>query len=350
MRIHINGNLGYIGPVLVAHLRIKYPDSFLSGFDNAYFAGCLIDPISFPEKNLDAQYYGDMRSNHPPEMYDKVDAVVQLAAISNDPMGKEFEKATFDVNTEAVYHSAVLAKKSGVSHFIFASSCSVYGAGGDESRNEEAIVNPLTAYARSKVNAEERLKELADDNFIVTCLRFATACGWSPRIRFDLVLNDFVASAYIKKKIVVMSDGSPWRPLIHVNDMARAIEWAAKRRKEEGGTFLVVNTGSNNWNFQVRDLAYCVSNILGDVEVSINENALPDKRSYQVDFSKYTDLAMGYLPTYTLSSAVSEMFEELKKCNFLYQDFHLSPFIRLKVLSDLRQSGKLNTDLCWVDA
>jgi nucleoside-diphosphate-sugar epimerase len=349
MRIHINGNLGYIGPVLVNQFRQSMPDSILTGLDTGFFAGCLFSPTFFPERNLDVQYYGDIRKHFPRNLYDNVNAVVQLAAISNDPMGKEYENATFEVNTDAVYQSALNAKNAGVSNFVFASSCSVYGAGGNSARREEDPVNPLTAYALSKIKAEERLRQLADDNFIITCLRFATACGWSPRLRLDLVLNDFISNALTSHKIQIKSDGTPWRPLIHVKDMARAIEWASKRTADEGGSYLILNTGSDEWNYQVKDLAFAVSNILPNVEVSINPEATPDNRSYRVNFSKFASLAKGYLPAENLTSTINEMAEHFQRNQNGNIKFIDSPFIRLRVLSELRSEGKIDENLYWTD-
>ena len=152
---------------------------------------------------------------------------------------------------------------------------------------KQAPLNPLTAYAKSKIQTEEDLNMLAEDNFVVTCLRFATACGSSDRLRLDLVLNDFVAGAIAAKEITVLSDGTPWRPLIHVKDMAIAMDWALRRPSHAGGTFLALNAGSNDWNYQVRDLAEAVAGIVPGVKVSINKDAPADKRSYQVDFSLY---------------------------------------------------------------
>ena len=349
MQIHINGNLGYIGPVLVSELKKSIPNSKLTGFDSAYFAGCLLSPFDFPEKQLEAQFYGDIRTNQPVTLYQQANAVIQLAAISNDPMGNEFEMVTNQINTDSVYESAARAKQSGVSHFVFASSCSVYGAGGDDAKTENSNLHPLTAYAQSKIKAEERLQELADDNFIITCLRFATACGWSPRLRLDLVLNDFIASALMFGKINILSDGSPWRPLIHVKDMARAMEWACIRDKNQGGNYLIVNTGSNEWNYQVKDLAFAVRDILENVEVIINKSATPDKRSYRVDFSKFKTLAPRYVPKETLDSTIKDMFTNLRKVNFEHSDIYQSPFIRLKVLNELRKSEKLDDQLFWIN-
>jgi nucleoside-diphosphate-sugar epimerase len=347
MHILINGNLGYIGPVVVDHFRKSMPESIITGFDTGFFAGCLFDATIFPERKLNTQYYGDIRKFQPADLYANVNSVVQLAAISNDPMGKEYESATFEVNADAVYVSAMQAKKAGVSHFVFASSCSVYGAGGDKSRNETDELNPLTAYAQSKIKAEERLQDLADDNFIITCLRFATACGWSPRLRLDLVLNDFISNAVLNKKIQIISDGTPWRPLIHVKDMARAIDWACQRKLGDGGSFLIVNTGSDDWNYQVKDLAYTVSRMIDNVEVEINVNASPDNRSYKVDFSKFASLAKGYLPEQNLQSTITEMVEMFDYYQYSQYNKNLEQFVRLIVLSDLQKKNKLDLNLYW---
>ncbi len=348
MRILINGNLGYIGPVVAKHLRQVWTDAEIIGFDSAYFAGCLVDSRIFPERVLDKQIFGDVRNIATQSLYNGVDTVVQLAAISNDPMGKEYEKVTHEINTEAVVQAARDAKACGVKNFVFASSCSVYGAGGDGAKTEDSELNPLTAYAQSKIAAEEKLKEIASEDFKITCLRFATACGFSPRIRLDLVLNDFVASAIAAKTITILSDGSPWRPLIHVNDMARAIEWACERPYSTGGSFLVVNTGANSWNFQVKELAEGVKNILGDIEISINMNAAPDKRSYRVCFDKYASLAPNHQPKETLESAVRNLVSGLDSIGFNDINFRNSNLIRLKVLSDHSKDGRLNKDLYWI--
>src|SRR5581483_1059581 len=180
------------------------------------------------------------------------------AALSNDPMGNRYEEVTLEINYRASVELARRAKRAGVRSFAFASSCSVYGTADSGPRNEKSEVNPLTAYARSKVMTEADLERLADDSFTVTALRFATACGMSDRLRLDLVLNDFVAGAVASGKITILSDGTPWRPLINVEDMARAFEWAVGRPSTNGGSFVVVNTGSNRWNYQVRDLAEAV--------------------------------------------------------------------------------------------
>lgn len=346
MKILINGNLGYIGPVVIRHFRRVFPGASLIGFDTGYFAGCLLDPRQCPEVMLDAQYYGDVR-RPPTDLLREVDAVVQLAAISNDPMGNAFEKVTADINATAASDLARRAKAAGVKSFVFASSCSVYGAGGTDAKTESSELNPLTAYARSKIAAEEAIAPAASRDFTVTSLRFATACGFSERIRLDLVLNDFVASALTAGKIVILSDGTPWRPLIHVKDMARAMEWAIRRSANEGGANLVVNVGSDQWNYQVRELAESVRSHLGNVEVSVNPNAVPDKRSYRVDFGLFSRLAPKHQPQMSLAAAVAEIADGLRRCGFADADFRKSNYIRLKVLTDLRNDGTLSDELFW---
>lgn len=343
-RILIIGNMGYIGPVLAAHLRFALPGCRLAGFDAGLFAGCLMDPTYFPERILDQQIFGDVRE-FPARILSDFDAIVALAAVSNDPMGARFEEATAKINCDAIVEIARAARGAGVRSFVFASSCSVYGEGGGDAKTEHSDVNPLTAYARSKVDAEKRLADLADKNFLVTCLRFATACGWSPRLRLDLVLNDFVASALTNGKIQILSDGSPWRPLIHVRDMSRAIEWALCRSRTNGGDFAVLNTGSNEWNFTIRELGMAVAKELDGIEVSINPDASPDKRSYRVDFSRFAEIAPHHQPAMTPSATVKELLAGLRSCGFSDSGFRSSHLIRLNVLSRALERGDLDKNL-----
>jgi nucleoside-diphosphate-sugar epimerase len=240
-----------------------------------------------------------------------------------------------------------MAKEARVKSFVYASSCSVYGYAEDGSRTEESAVNPLTAYAKSKVWTERDLARLADGNFKVTCLRFATACGMSDRLRLDLVLNDFVAGAVASKKISILSDGTPWRPLIHVKDMARAIDWATQRDPAQTGPFLIVNVGSDQWNYQVKDLAEAVAQVVPGVEVSINRNAQPDRRSYRVSFEKFKALAPGYMPQVDLLTAIREVRDGLTAIGFSDENFRQSKFIRLNILMQLRERGLLTPDLRW---
>lgn len=338
--------MGYVGPPLLEQLRQSIPDAVLEGIDTGYFAHCLTGVTMFPSNRLDVQYFSDIRTL-PENLFEGVDAVVHLAAISNDPMGDRYKDVTHDINFKASLALAKEAKAAGVSRFVFASSCSVYGFAEGGARSEQAPLNPLTAYARSKIGMEEELSKLADDNFVVTCLRFATACGASDRLRLDLVLNDFVAGAIASREITVLSDGTPWRPLIHVRDMARAMDWAIQRDSTNGGVFLALNSGSNGWNYQVRDLAEAVAEIIPGVEVSINKDAPVDKRSYQVDFGLYEKLAPDHQPKMTLKTAIEDLAERLEFMNFSDNDFRNSQLIRLKVLAAHCEQGRLNSELEW---
>lgn len=338
--------MGYVGPGVVQLLRKKYPEATLIGFDMAYFASHLTKVDFLPEKDLDYQIFGDIR-NFNDNMLKDVDAIVSLAAISNDPMGKQFEQVTYDVNYKSNIQLAKKAKKAGVRSFVFASSCSMYGAAEDKPKTEESGLNPLTAYAKSKVNSENELKQLADDTFTVTCLRFATACGISNRLRLDLVLNDFVAGAVASKKITILSDGTPWRPLINVKDMARAIDWAIHRSPENGGQALSINAGSNEWNYQVKDLAEAVASVISGTEVFINKDAEPDKRSYKVNFDLFKKLAPDHQPVYDLKTTIQDLKDALEEMNFNDTEFRESDFIRLKVLAKLQENNYITNNLEW---
>ena len=346
MKVLITGNMGYIGPNVVHHLRRTRPNAELAGFDTGYFADALTSVTPFPERELDAQLFGDVRAM-PQSAFAGVDAVIHLAAISNDPMGKAFEEVTMQVNHAASVAAARKAKEAGASAFVFASSCSVYGFAEEGARTENSNLNPLTAYARSKVATEGDLKSLADRNFKISCLRFATACGFSPRLRLDLVLNDFVASALALKKINILSDGTPWRPLINTKDMARAMDWAIEREAGDGGEFLIVNIGSDPWNYQVKDLAAAVQREMPGVEVAINRDAPPDRRSYKVDFSLFRKLAPRHQPVFDLAATVRELKEGLEAIGFADANFRQSRLVRLKMLNNLKASGYLGDDLYW---
>lgn len=348
MKILVTGNMGYVGPLVLRRLRESYPGITLVGYDMGYFAHCLTGAQRLPESRADAQYFGDIRQV-PEEILRGVDGVVHLCAISNDPMGALFEDVTLAINHRASVDLAQKAKRAGVKRFVFASSCSVYGFAEGGPRREEDALNPLTAYAKSKVHTEQDLASIASDTFTTTCLRFATACGMSDRLRLDLALNDFVAGALVSKRINILSDGTPWRPLIHVKDMARAIDWALQRDHRDGGTCLTLNVGSEAWNYQVKDLAAAVAKLIPNVEVSINKDAQPDKRSYRVNFDKFTKLAQGFLPAVDLPAAVVDLRDGLMTMKFADQDFRTGEFMRLVTLRRLRDSGQLTDDLVWID-
>jgi nucleoside-diphosphate-sugar epimerase len=273
--------------------------------------------------------------------------VVHLAGISNDPIGNAFQEITQSVNCEASVKLAENARLSGARAFVFASSCSVYGYAEDGARSEKSAVNPLTAYARSKIDTEQALHAIASEQFVVTCLRFATACGLSPRLRLDLVLNDFVASALTAGQIRILSDGTPWRPLIDVNDMARAVEWAVGRTAGNGGAFLVVNAGSDDRNYQVRTLAREVASAIPGTRISINPDAQPDQRSYQVSFELFRRLAPQHQPTTSLRQSIEGLRRGLQEAGAASPGFAPARFNRLNTLKQLMDDGHLGPDLRW---
>jgi nucleoside-diphosphate-sugar epimerase len=346
MKILITGNMGYVGPSVVKQLRASYPGATLVGFDIGYYGNCVTNVDILPEGRLDLQYFGDVRQ-FPAEVLKDVDAVVHLAAISNDPIGNKFEDLTLEINFRSSLRLAQKAKEAGVRSFVFAASCSMYGSADESARTETSLLNPLTAYAKSKVFTERDLEPLASDRFVVTSLRFATACGWSDRLRLDLVLNDFVAGAVASGHITILSDGKPWRPLIDVRDMARAIDWAVRREPGAGGDFLAVNVGSEAWNYQVRELAEAVAAVLPGTRVSINKDAQPDKRSYRVNFDLFQKLAPGFQPLATLRDSVSDLKNGLEAIGFRDGDFRHSRYMRLKILTDLQEKGLLDGQLRW---
>jgi len=346
LTILITGNLGYVGSYLVHHLRTVMPQCRLIGYDSGFFAHCLTGAHKLPELSLDTQHFGDVR-DLPAKLLSGVDAVVHLAAVSNDPIGNRFEAVTEDINARATLRLAELARAAGVQSFVLASSCSIYGAAGEKPRQEQDIFNPLTAYARSKVMAEQGLLTKDWSPMTVTCLRFATACGMSPRLRLDLVLNDFVACAVSCKQISVLSDGTPWRPLIDVADMARAVEWAITRDPMAGGNVLSVNTGSDAWNYQVKDLAHAVAALVPGTEVTINKDAIPDRRSYKVDFSLFRKLAPRHFPRSSLEETIMRLRDGLQSMGFANTSFRSSNYVRLKVLEDYIAQGELSLDLRW---
>ena len=349
MNILVTGNMGYVGPVVVRHLRGALPDAGVAGLDLGYFANHLTTLDGPPERILDRQHFADVR-DVPEHVLADIEAIVHLAAISNDPIGNAFEEVTAAVNHRATVELARRARDARVRRFVFASSCSMYGFAEDEPRTEESPLDPLTAYARSKAAAERDLSSLADDEFLITCLRFGTACGMSDRLRLDLVLNDFVAAAIAEGRILILSDGTPWRPLINVRDMARSVEWALVRDEGAAGPMLSLNVGAGDWNYQVRDLAEAVVAAVEGAELEIAAEAQPDSRSYRVSFDRFVSLAPDHQPRLTLEETVHELVDGLRRIGFADAGFRHSSLIRLTVLDRLRRDGLLTDDLCWAGA
>ena len=341
MKVLVVGNMGYVGSVLVPYLRNNYPKSYIAGLDIGYFSEKIL-PNYHPESRLDSQIIMDIRDLKKSNIKG-YDVIINLAAVSNDPMGEEFEGATREINFLAGVRLARLAKEVGVKKFIFASSCSVYGQGDGKPKTELDEVNPITEYAKSKINSEEELAKIASTNFKIKCLRFSTACGFSPRLRLDIVLNDFVASSIVNKHIKILSDGNPWRPIIHVEDMARAIHWSIEDSNEEA--FQILNVGSINANFQVKELAEAVKKVNPKIKISINKKASPDKRTYKVDFSAYNNFAQKYKPIFSLEDSVKDLVRNIEHLSLNGDDIKSSKFVRLKSLKESIKNNLIDSNL-----
>jgi len=344
MRILITGAQGYVAGAAIPAIRKALPDAVLVGTDNGYFAPCVVPGMTVPDDQLNEFIQADIRTVDY-QKFGKLDGAIHLAAISNDPIGNQFEGVTAEVNTDCAVRLAKYVKSTGGSRFVFASSCMVYGEATGGPRSETDPVGPITAYAKSKINSEIALQPLADESFMVTALRFCTAFGLAPRLRLDLVINDFVASAVTTGKIEILSDGSPWRPLIHVRDMARAMAWSLSRG---GDPFLALNIGKDENTWQIGQLAKEVAAVLGGIEVSINTNAPPDRRSYKVDFSKFRALAPNHQPVEDFTASIKELRDALSKIDFGAESFRQSPFIRLSRLRTLQAANQLDDELRWV--
>ena len=346
MKVFITGNMGYVGSVL-SNVLIRMDSNIeIIGYDTGFFGHSLTGAEYIPEQKISVQYYGDIRDIQQ-SMLEGIDAVVHLAGLSNDPISNEFEEITAEINQHASVKLAKMASIMGVKNYVFASSCSMYGQAETGARKETDPTNPLTAYARSKIGTEKDLKNMNLNEMNFTSLRFATACGWSNRLRLDLVLNDFVACAITSGEITVLSDGSPWRPLIDVEDMSRAIIWAINRHKDNGGQFLAVNAGSNNSNYQVIQIAKAVASLIPNTKILINKDALPDKRSYSVDFNLYEGLAPDFQPVVSLYESIRRLLDGLRKMGFSDKDFRNSTYMRLNTIRKHMETNRLGKDLRW---
>jgi nucleoside-diphosphate-sugar epimerase len=272
------------------------------------------------------------------------DAVVHLAALSNDPLGDLNADLTMDINHRASVRLAEFAKLAGVARFVFSSSCSIYGAAGEAMLTEEAELNPVTAYAASKVLVERDVREMADESFSPTFLRNATAYGVSPRIRFDLVLNNLVAWAYTTGLVFLKSDGSPWRPIVHIEDISRAflavIE--APREKVHNEAY---NVGRNEENYRIRDLAAIVHEVVPRCRIEFAADAGPDKRNYRVDFSKFA--AAFPVASWTARTGIQELYDSYKRNGFSREDFEGPRYKRIDHVTRLLGEGNLAPDLRW---
>jgi len=338
-KILITGHNGYIGPLLVNLLQqkgfevvgidVNYFDDYCDFFPNGLkpFTQKVKDVRDIEESDLEGIY-----------------AVCQLAAISNDPMGELNPSITDNINYKSAIEIAKKAKKVGVKKFIYSSSCSLYGIAGDEALDETAELNPVTAYAKSKVATEIDLSKLSDTNFCVTYLRNATAFGDSPKLRTDLVVNNLVGWAVTKGEIKIMSDGSPWRPLVHAEDIARAfvamVETDASIINNEA-----FNVGMNTENFRIREVAQMVGEVVPNCEVVITGEHGSDSRTYRVNFDKIKNLVPAFQPKWTVKAGIEELYKQYKKQNIQFEDFTGRKFVRLKQLDYLQNENLVDKDL-----
>lgn len=339
MRVLLTGSAGYVGAVARGVLEREGHE--VVGLDTALYEGCDLGAAPPPpELRLDVR---DVVEEH----LDGFDAVVHLAALSNDPIGELDEELTYAVNHEATVRLAELARARGVERFVFASSCSMYGASGSELPvDERAPLAPLTAYAESKVRSERSLAGLAADAFSPVSLRFATAYGASPRLRLDIVLNNLVGWALTTGAVRLQSDGTAWRPLIHVEDMAGAIAavLAAPRERVHGEAF---NAGASDANYLVRDLAFMVAEAVPGAEVTLAEGAGADPRSYRVDFSKIAETLAGFRPGWDAARGARQLVQAYRAAGMDEAVFSGDRFTRLARLKSLIEGGRLDAELRW---
>lgn len=341
MRVLITGHQGYIGTVMVA--AFKRAGHFVAGLDTGYFRDCLLDE---PDEAPDVEVARDIRQVQA-EDFRGIDCVVHLAALSNDPMGELAPELTRQINYEATIRTAQVAKASGVARFVFASSCSLYGAASsDDPLTEDAPFNPVSAYAVSKVKSELALRELADSRFTPVFLRNATAFGVSPRMRFDLVLNNLTAWAKTSGRIRVMSDGSPWRPLVHIEDISRAALCAAESPRDAVHNE-AFNIGRNDNNLRIRDIAEVVARRVPQATVEITGETAGDRRSYRVSFDKAMERLPGFAATWTVERGCRELTDWFDSRAESVDSFQSRQCIRLKQLHHLMAQGRLSASLLW---
>jgi len=341
--ILVTGNAGYIGMVMTRFLRDRSYE--VVGLDSMYYGGCEL----YPEEVLpNKQIRKDIRELEYDDL-DGVSAVIHLAALSNDPLGEINPSLTDDINFKASLRLAQMAKERGVERYILSSSCSMYGIASDNSPlTETGELNPITAYAKAKVKAEKEIAKLADDSFHPVFMRNATVYGVSPSLRLCLVVNNLVAWAYLTGKVAIMSDGTPWRPIIHVEDLCRAFA-AALEAPVENIHNQALNVGLDQENFQVKDIAIQVEKIVPRCTLEILNKTGPDERTYRVDFSKITIVLPDFRPQWNLQKGILELYEAYKRFGLVEQDLHSSKYFRVRWIKQLLENRFLDTELRFMN-
>ncbi len=339
MKILLTGHKGYIGAVAGPVLRAAGHE--VVGFDTDLYGDCDFGKAApeIPEirKDIRDVTKADLAG---------FDGVLHLAALSNDPLGNLNADLTYDINHRASVKLAQAAKQAGVKRFVFASSCSTYGAAGDEFLDETAPLNPVTAYAESKVWVERDVMPLADDNFSPVFMRNATAYGASPRLRLDVVLNDFVASAMTTGRVYIKSDGTPWRPIVHIRDIIAAALAAleAPRDAVHNQTF---NVGQTKENYRISELADMVAEVVPGSRIEYAPGGGPDKRCYRVSCDKIERMLPGFQPQWTARKGAHELYDAYRAAGLTREDLERGRYFRINNIQRLMKAGKLDNSLRW---